>query len=85
MFFLDQVESIAWDLDLKTKVTREMFEKSCEDLKGRFAIPIYDAVANAGLTMVSKVFYDVLFTPPTRLRRMMCQLLFWLVVPRERR
>ncbi|KAF8346756.1 Hsp70 protein-domain-containing protein [Amanita rubescens] len=31
-----QVESIAWDLDLKTKVTREMFEKSCDDMKGRF-------------------------------------------------
>ncbi|KAF8346739.1 heat shock protein 70 family [Amanita rubescens] len=46
-----QVESIAWDLDLKTKVTREMFEKSCDDMKGRFAKPIHDAVANAGLTM----------------------------------
>ncbi|KAF8345169.1 Hsp70 protein-domain-containing protein [Amanita rubescens] len=43
-----QVESIAWDLDLKTEVTREMFEKSCDDMKGRFA---NDAVASAGLTM----------------------------------
>ena len=30
-----------------------MFEKSCGDLKGRFTAPIYDALDNAGLTMVN--------------------------------
>ena len=34
-------------------MTRETFEKSCGDLKGRFTSPIYDALDNAGLTTVS--------------------------------
>ncbi|KAM6493377.1 Heat shock protein 70 family [Amanita muscaria] len=46
-----QVESVAWDLDLRTRVTRESFEKACADMKLQFSRPIRDALANAGLTM----------------------------------
>ncbi|KAI5990421.1 heat shock protein 70 family [Pisolithus albus] len=43
------VESVAFDIDFKAKITRAQFEKACQDLNGRFAQPIYDALANAGL------------------------------------
>ncbi|KIK97251.1 hypothetical protein PAXRUDRAFT_825149 [Paxillus rubicundulus Ve08.2h10] len=45
------VESVAFDLDFKTKVTREQFERACSDLRSRFAKPVYDALANAGLSL----------------------------------
>ncbi|KAJ7146046.1 Hsp70 protein-domain-containing protein [Mycena epipterygia] len=45
------VESIAWDIDFKTKITRASFEAVCEDLNDRFARPIEDALRNAGLTL----------------------------------
>ncbi|KAJ7468455.1 Hsp70 protein-domain-containing protein [Mycena latifolia] len=45
------VESLAWDIDFKTKITRASFEAACEDLKDRFAQPIEDALRNAGLTL----------------------------------
>ncbi|KAG6369740.1 Hsp70 protein-domain-containing protein [Boletus reticuloceps] len=45
------VESVAFDLDFKTKVTREQFERACSDLRSRFAKPIHDAVASAGLNL----------------------------------
>ena len=35
-------ESLAWDIDFKTKVTRSAFESVCTDLKGQFAKPIED-------------------------------------------
>ena len=37
---------------MRSKVTREDFEKACEDLKPGFTQPITDALRNAGLTMV---------------------------------
>lgn len=49
---ISQVESLAWDLDFKTKITRAEFERKCEDLKDKFAKPILDALQNAGLTQV---------------------------------
>lgn len=47
-----QVESVAFDMDFKTKVTREQFERACSDLRSRFAKPIHDALASAGLNLV---------------------------------
>lgn len=47
-----QVESLAFDIDFKTKITRAQFEKSCEDLRGHFTRPIYDALTSSGLTLV---------------------------------
>ncbi|KAI6022904.1 Hsp70 protein-domain-containing protein [Pisolithus microcarpus] len=43
------VESVAFDIDFKAKITRAQFEKACQDLNDRFAQPVYDALANAGL------------------------------------
>ncbi|EIW76821.1 actin-like ATPase domain-containing protein [Coniophora puteana RWD-64-598 SS2] len=45
------VESAAFDLDFKAKVTRAQFEKACADLKGGFVQPIWDALAQADLTL----------------------------------
>lgn len=45
------VESIAFDLDFKAKVTRSAFEAACSDLHPKFAQPILDAVLNAGVTI----------------------------------
>lgn len=45
------VESVAFDIDFKTKVTRSEFEKACKDLHSRFAKPIYDALANSELSL----------------------------------
>jgi hypoxia up-regulated 1 len=46
------VESIAWDIDYKSKMSREQFENACADLKPKFIEPITEAIANAGLTLV---------------------------------
>ncbi|KAF9481579.1 actin-like ATPase domain-containing protein [Pholiota conissans] len=46
-----QVESLAWDIDFKQKITRAQFEEKCKDLKGQFAKPVEDALKNAGLTI----------------------------------
>ncbi|KIM41799.1 hypothetical protein M413DRAFT_18744 [Hebeloma cylindrosporum] len=45
------VESLAWDIDFKTKVTRAQFEEKCKDLKSEYAKPIEEALKNAGLTL----------------------------------
>ncbi|KAF8999790.1 Hsp70 protein-domain-containing protein [Cyathus striatus] len=45
------VESVAWDLDFKTRVTRSSFEAACDDLKPLFAQPITDALRNSGLSL----------------------------------
>lgn len=50
------VESLAWDIDFKTKVTRAAFEAACEDLKGKYSQPIYDALLHAGLSLVCTFF-----------------------------
>ena len=47
-----KVESVAFDIDFRSKVTRSSFENACADLKDRFSRPILDALNNAGLTMV---------------------------------
>ena len=49
---VSRVESLAWDIDFKTKVTRADFEHRCEDLKGQFVKPIFEALQTAGLTVV---------------------------------
>ncbi|KAF9807206.1 hypothetical protein IEO21_08321 [Rhodonia placenta] len=45
------VESVAFDIDYRSKITRADFEIACKDLKGEFARPIFDALANAGMTL----------------------------------
>lgn len=50
---VEQVESIAWDIDYKSKIKRSEFERACLDLKPRFARPIMDALDDANLTLVS--------------------------------
>ncbi|KAF7321064.1 hypothetical protein HMN09_00193800 [Mycena chlorophos] len=45
------IESLAWDIDFRTKVSRADFETACEDLKPKFAQPIQDALKSAGLTL----------------------------------
>ncbi|KAG6820326.1 hypothetical protein H0H93_002175 [Arthromyces matolae] len=46
-----QVESIAWDIDFRTKVLRSDFEKACGDIKSNFAKPIFDALQGANLSL----------------------------------
>lgn len=50
---ISTVESVAFDIDFKTKVTRSEFENACKDLHSRFARPIYDALANAELSLAN--------------------------------
>ncbi|KAI3608795.1 hsp70 family chaperone lhs1 [Moniliophthora roreri] len=56
---MSTVESLAFDIDFKSKVTRAQFEAACEDLKPRYAQPILDALAQAGLTLdnITSVIY----------------------------
>lgn len=46
------MESLAWDIDYRSKITRADFEIACRDLKGEYARPIFDALARAGMTLV---------------------------------
>jgi hypoxia up-regulated 1 len=48
---MSTMESLAFDIDYRFKVTRKDFENWCEDLKGKFAQPIVEAIAKAGLTL----------------------------------
>ncbi|KAG2031982.1 Hsp70 protein-domain-containing protein [Suillus americanus] len=50
---ISTVESVAFDIDFKTKVTRSEFENACKDLHSRFARPIYDALANAEFSLAN--------------------------------
>lgn len=50
---MSTVESVAFDIDFKTKVTRSEFENACKDLHSRFARPIYDALANAEFSLAN--------------------------------
>ncbi|KAL5498189.1 LHS1 [Sanghuangporus vaninii] len=45
------VESVAFDIDYRTKVTRASFEAACSDLQAKFSKPISDALENAGLKL----------------------------------
>jgi len=47
-----KVESVYNDIDFSMKVTRQVFESTCADMKVRFVQPIYDALDNANLTLV---------------------------------
>ncbi len=46
---VSSVESLAFDIDFKTKVSRAAFEKACGDLTPKFVQPVYDAMNAAGL------------------------------------
>ncbi|KAJ8582405.1 actin-like ATPase domain-containing protein [Rhizopogon salebrosus TDB-379] len=48
---MSTVESVAFDIDFKAKVTRAQFEDVCKDLHPRFVRPIHDALTNAGLPL----------------------------------
>ncbi|KAI0092319.1 HSP70-domain-containing protein [Irpex rosettiformis] len=48
---MSSVESVAFDIDYRSKVTRKEFENACKDLKIRFAKPIFDALSHAGLSL----------------------------------
>ena len=75
------IESLAWDIDFKTKVSRSAFESVCTDLKGQFAKPIQDALRNAGLTLVCFfVLFFSWFIHTSFSLRMMLLLLFSLEV-----
>jgi hypoxia up-regulated 1 len=52
-----QVESVAFDIDFKAKVTRAQFEDVCKDLHPRFSRPIHDALAIAGIPLVFIVLH----------------------------
>lgn len=56
-----QVEGLAYDIDFKSRISREAFEKSCQDLKIKFAKPILDAMKNSGLTLVRVVPFSLSF------------------------
>ncbi|KAI0339093.1 actin-like ATPase domain-containing protein [Trametopsis cervina] len=45
------VESVAFDIDYRSKVTRKEFETASKDLRVRYARPIFEALSNAGLTL----------------------------------
>ncbi|KAG5337074.1 hypothetical protein C0989_010915 [Termitomyces sp. Mn162] len=45
------VESLAWDIDFRTKVLRADFEKACDDLKVKFVQPIFDALHASKLSL----------------------------------
>ncbi|EAU87647.1 hypothetical protein CC1G_09108 [Coprinopsis cinerea okayama7 len=48
---MSQVESVAWDIDFKSKIERSTFENACKDLHHKWTLPIQDALDSAGLTM----------------------------------
>ncbi|EJD05176.1 actin-like ATPase domain-containing protein [Fomitiporia mediterranea MF3/22] len=45
------IESLAFDIDYRTKITRSSLEAACSDLSPKFAQPVLDAIANAGLQL----------------------------------
>jgi hypoxia up-regulated 1 len=47
------VESLAWDIDFKTKISRAAFEQACADLEPKFTQPLYDALKFAGLDLTN--------------------------------
>ncbi|KAH9041206.1 heat shock protein 70 family, partial [Lactarius pseudohatsudake] len=48
-----RVESLLNDIDFSMKVTRQAFEGACADMKVWFVQPIFDALNNSNLTLVS--------------------------------
>jgi hypothetical protein len=51
-----KVESVYNDIDFSMKVTRQVFESVCADMKVRFVQPMYEALDNANLTLVRAVY-----------------------------
>ncbi|KAI0830309.1 actin-like ATPase domain-containing protein [Trametes gibbosa] len=45
------IESLAFDLDYKAKISRAEFELACKDLKLRYAVPLLEALSHAGLRL----------------------------------
>ncbi|KZT23014.1 actin-like ATPase domain-containing protein [Neolentinus lepideus HHB14362 ss-1] len=45
------VESLAFDIDYRSKVTRSAFEEACSDLSEHFIAPIHEALVRSGLTL----------------------------------
>ncbi|KAL1943263.1 hypothetical protein VTO73DRAFT_4338 [Trametes versicolor] len=45
------IESLAFDIDYKAKISRAEFEAASKDLKLRYAVPLLQALSNAGLRM----------------------------------
>ncbi|EJD41107.1 HSP70-domain-containing protein [Auricularia subglabra TFB-10046 SS5] len=45
------IESLAFDLDFKSSVSRAEFETACDDLHSRFSQPLLDALAQSKLTL----------------------------------
>ncbi|KAF5391958.1 hypothetical protein D9757_003269 [Collybiopsis confluens] len=62
---VSMVESLAFDIDFRGKVTRAQFEAACEDLKNRFVRPIIDAMANGKISS-DKLSSVILFGGGTR-------------------
>ncbi|KIY68804.1 actin-like ATPase domain-containing protein [Cylindrobasidium torrendii FP15055 ss-10] len=56
---ISNVESVAWDIDFKTKVSRKALEAASSDLQSKFAQPIFKALINAGLSLdqISSVIF----------------------------
>ena len=48
---ISTVESVAFDLDLRTRLSRATLESICDDLKSRFAAPVRIAIAKSGLSV----------------------------------
>ncbi|KAJ4481128.1 Hsp70 protein-domain-containing protein [Lentinula aciculospora] len=57
---ISHVESLAFDIDFRSKVTRAQFEDACDDLKSRFVQPIIDAMTNSKIS--SDKLVSVIFT-----------------------
>lgn len=43
---------MAFDIDYRSKIARTEFENASKDLKIRYAKPIFEALSNAGLSLV---------------------------------
>eukprot|EP00121_Abeoforma_whisleri_P003416 Awhi_evm1s3068 len=54
-----QIEGILVDVDFRTAITREQFEKLAEDLYPRAFKPIQMALDAADMQLVSLVFFDL--------------------------
>jgi hypothetical protein len=63
-----QVESVAFDSDLKAKVTCVQFEVVCKDLHQRFARPIHNALVMLGFHRYSLSCTILEILPDARIR-----------------
>jgi hypoxia up-regulated 1 len=56
LFSIRQVESVAFDIDYRGKISRSTFEEALGDLKPLFTKPILDALSKAELTLVGSIY-----------------------------